>query len=85
MTGPDRCQAAHPDDPTTCEGDRQAVRVEDQAGAHVLGCVYHAARLYASLVRPRVYPEQGHGGAALDVYTRALTTPPFAWMREAGG
>ena len=77
-----RCPAAHPEDPSPCEGPHDAVRVLDQQGAEALGCVHHAARLYASLERPRVYPTPGNDGAALDVYRRAQTIEPFEWMKR---
>lgn len=84
MTAPDRCPAAHPDDPTDCEGQQDAVRVVDQAEANVLGCVHHATRLLASLDGARVYPKPGHDGAALEVYYAAQDLPPFVWQQEAG-
>jgi hypothetical protein len=75
----DRCPATHAEDPTPCEGG-QVVRVVDQQGTSVSGCVHHGARLYASLIRPHVYPLPGHDGAALEVYKRAQDLPPFPWM-----
>ena len=41
MTG--RCAAAHPDDPTPCDGPA-AVTVRDAQGAWTDGCEHHAAR-----------------------------------------
>lgn len=81
MPGASRCPAAHVEDPTGCEGPQDAVRILDMAGTETLACVHHGARLYASLVRPRVYPA-AVTSAALAVYTRAHTTPPFAWVNR---
>ncbi len=78
-----RCPAAHPEDPTPCEGPADAVKVIDQHHSEVRGCVHHAARLYASLVGPRVYPVAVES-AALEVYYRAQRTEPFAWHTEGG-
>lgn len=85
MTAVERCPAAHAEDPTPCGGP-QVVRVVNQAGASMSGCVHHAARLYASLIRPHVYPLPGHDGAALEVYYRAQDLPPFPWVdrRQSG-
>lgn len=77
----DRCPAAHDEDPTPCEGP-VVVRVVDQLGTETTGCVHHAARLYASLDRPRVYPLPGHDGKAIEVYNRGHETLPFAWQAE---
>ena len=80
-----RCAAAHPDDPTACEGAGNVVRIVDKHGTSVLGCVHHAARLYASLIRPHVYPTEGNGWAAIDVFQHAQTLPPFCWVPGRGG
>ncbi|GGO55332.1 hypothetical protein GCM10012287_46390 [Streptomyces daqingensis] len=56
------------------------MRVIDQHGSEATGCVHHAAVLYASLVRPRVYPSPGHTGAAIEVYRRAQMLQPFAFQ-----
>lgn len=80
-----RCAAAHPEDPTPCgAGPRDAVRVLDEQGAEVVGCVHHAARLYASMERPRVYPMPGHDQAAIEVYQLAQTLRPFCWLPGGG-
>lgn len=81
----DRCPAAHPEDPTGCEGPPDAVRVMGQRGGQVLGCVHHGARLYASLVSPRVYPMPGYEGGALEVARRAQHLSPFPWRARRGG
>ncbi|MBR7672617.1 hypothetical protein KDA82_06180 [Streptomyces daliensis] len=78
-----RCAAAHSEDPSPCEGAHAVVRVVDQHGDEATGCVHHAARMYASLVRPRVYPSPGHGGKAIEVYKRAAALAPFAWVNAA--
>lgn len=77
----DQCPAAHPEDLTPCDG-KQVVRVVDQTGEGLSGCVHHGARLYASLERPRVYPLAGHDGAAIEVYQLGQALPPWAWMRD---
>lgn len=92
MTGA-RCAAAHPDDPTACEGPLDAVEVRDRHMSRAgeaqtlgsLGCVHHAARMLASLDGGRVYPgpDDTNGSAALDTYRRAQTLPPFAWTHPA--
>lgn len=81
MIPPVRCEAAHPDDRTRCEGP-PAVTILDLLGTEVTGCVHHAARMYASLESPRVYPLPGHDGAAFTVYQRAQTIRPFCWLEE---
>ncbi len=81
-----RCQAANAEDPTPCEGDREAVRVVDKLGGEALGCVHHAARLYATLEDPRVYPNgDANNGKALEVYHRAADLKPWPWDYEKNG
>ncbi|HET9168283.1 MAG TPA: hypothetical protein VFN97_02570 [Actinospica sp.] len=84
---PRRCGAAHLDDPSPCEGDREVVRIvigEDE----VLGCVHHGTRLYASVEHARVYPVGGPDGpnadAVLAVRRGAVGMEPFFWMVPAG-
>jgi hypothetical protein len=73
-----RCQAAHPDDKSPCEGVTDAVRVKDSAGREALGCVRHGAVLLASLAGGAVYPGPGGvGGEAIEVYQRAKALKPF--------
>lgn len=94
MAGTERCQAAHRDDPTPCEGPHDAVEIRDRFMSRArdamtvgtLGCVHHGARLLASIDGGRVYPgpsndtgrTPGNSGA-IDAYRRAQTTLPFAW------
>lgn len=78
-----RCAAAHPDDPTPCDGP-PVVTVLDAANAGADGCEHHAARLLASLEGGRVYglpaaPE----GAAIRVFKAADGIRPFPWMTNA--
>ena len=97
MTAP-RCDAAHRDDPTPCEGPRDAVEIRDRfmsrardvMSTGVLGCVHHGARLLASLDGGRVHPgpssQTGRApgeGAAIDAYRRARALPPFCWTHPA--
>ncbi|MEV5438720.1 hypothetical protein AB0K80_22320 [Streptomyces sp. NPDC052682] len=75
-----RCPAAHPDDPTACDGP-VAVTVLDAGGAGADGCEHHAARLLASLHRGRVYAlPHAADGAALRVFKAADGTRPFCWL-----
>lgn len=84
LEGPDvtdtRCPAAHPDDPTPCDGPA-VVTVLDASNAGADGCEHHAARLLASLERGRVYGlPDAPPGAAIRVHKAAGDTRPFAWM-----
>ncbi|MGW3427963.1 hypothetical protein ACWDHW_08400 [Streptomyces melanosporofaciens] len=54
----------------------------DQHGTGRSACIHHGARLYASLIRPRVYPLAGHDGAAIEVYSLARALRPFPWVHE---
>lgn len=80
-----RCAAAHVEDMARCEGPADAVRIVDQAGAEVTGCVRHGAVLLASLEGGRVYPGPGaRQGDAIEVFRAARHLPPFAFERESG-
>jgi hypothetical protein len=72
-----RCAAAHAEDVSACEGPLDAVRVVDELGGEVLGCVRHGAVLLASLECGRVYPGPGHDGYAIEVFKRAQQLKPF--------
>ncbi|MER6351202.1 hypothetical protein ABT186_04955 [Streptomyces sp. NPDC001634] len=75
-----RCPAAHPDDPTPCDGPL-AVTVLDRENAGADGCEHHAARLLASLDRGRVYPlPHAAEGAAIRVFKAADGLRPFCWL-----
>ncbi len=81
----DRCPAAHPDDPTSCDGP-PVVTILDAANAGANGCEHHGARLLASLTGGRVYalgtsPE----GCAIRVFKAAATIRPFAWTERGEG
>ncbi|QIY95847.1 hypothetical protein HEP87_19690 [Streptomyces sp. S1D4-11] len=74
-----RCPAAHPEDPTPCDGPA-VVTILDAANAGANGCEHHGARLLASLTGGRVYalgtaPE----ASAIRVFKAAATIRPFAW------
>ncbi|MFE2684007.1 hypothetical protein [Streptomyces mirabilis] len=74
-----RCPAAHPDDPTPCDGP-PVVTVLDAANAGADGCEHHGARLLASLDGGRVYAlPDAPAGAAIRVFKAAATIRPFAW------
>ncbi|MCZ1007384.1 hypothetical protein O1L68_12165 [Streptomyces lydicus] len=65
-------------DPTPCEGSRDAATIVDRQGREVAGCVHHCARLLAGLEGARVHPFVPTS-QALDIYSRARELPPFAW------
>ncbi|KAB1149486.1 hypothetical protein F7R91_05525 [Streptomyces luteolifulvus] len=76
----DRCPAAHPDDPSPCNGPA-VVTVLDATNAGADGCEHHGARLLASLEGGRVYGlPDAPDGAAVRVFQTADTTRPFAWV-----
>jgi hypothetical protein len=71
-----RCPAAHPDDPTPCDG-RPAVTVLDSANAGADGCELHGARLLAALDGGRAFAlPDASAGAALRVHRAAGTSRP---------
>ena len=75
-----RCRAAHPDDPTPCDGP-PAVPVLDAQNAGADGCEHHGARLLASLERGRVYAlPDAPAGAAIRVFKAADGIRPFCWL-----
>jgi predicted nucleotidyltransferase len=77
---PDRCSAAHPEDPTPCVGP-PVVTVLDAANAGADGCEHHGARLLASLDRGRVYAlPDAPEGAAIRVHKAADGIRPFPWV-----
>ncbi|MFC8013200.1 hypothetical protein [Streptomyces cinereoruber] len=78
----ERCPAAHPEDPTPCDGP-PVVTVLDSSNGGADGCEHHGARLLASLDGGRVYglPEAPEG-AAIRVFKAADQTRPFAWAPE---
>ncbi|MFF3660031.1 hypothetical protein [Streptomyces olivochromogenes] len=77
-----RCPAAHPDDPTPCNGPA-VVTVLDSANAGANGCEHHGARLLASLDGGRVYALPGApAGAAIRTFKAAATVRPFAWIER---
>lgn len=51
-----RCEAAHPDDRSLCDGPIHAVEVSDQFARHVRGCLWHGTLLYASLSNAVMFP-----------------------------
>jgi predicted nucleotidyltransferase len=77
---PDRCPAAHPEDPTPCGGP-VAVTVLDADNAGADGCEHHGARLLASLDRGRVYAlPDAPDGAAIRVFKATDGIRPFPWV-----
>jgi hypothetical protein len=80
----ERCECAHPDDPTPCQGPLDAVTVLVGDSNTVPGCEWHAARMLASLEAGRVHPGTVLLAAAR-VYLAAAELPPFAWTVQQGG
>lgn len=79
MTGV-RCPAAHPEDPTPCDGP-PVVTVLDRENAGANGCEHHGARLLASLEGGRVYAlPDAPAGAAIRVFKAADGIRPFPWV-----
>ncbi|MFE4829796.1 hypothetical protein [Streptomyces sp. NPDC056672] len=76
-----RCGAAHPADPTSCDGPFAVTVLDaDQAGAD--GCEGHAARLLASLDRGRVYAlPSAPAGAVIRVFRAAASAEPLGIAR----
>jgi hypothetical protein len=78
-----RCPAAHPEDPTSCDGP-PVVTILDAKNAGANGCEHHAARLLASLDGGRVYPlPDAPDGAAIRVFKAADGIHPFPWLEDA--
>ncbi|MFJ6943145.1 hypothetical protein ACISU4_00495 [Streptomyces wuyuanensis] len=83
MSAVPRCPAAHPEDPTPCDG-LPVVTVLDASNAGADGCEHHAARLLASLASGRVYAlPDAPAGAALRVFKTADSLAPFPWREGA--
>jgi len=77
-----RCPAAHPEDPTPCQGP-VAVTVLDALNAGANGCEHHGARLLASIEGGRVYPlPDAPEGAAIRTFKAAGGLRPFPWRSE---
>lgn len=75
-----RCAAAHPDDPTPCDGP-PVVTVLDAGNAGAAGCEHHGARLLASLKGGRVYAlPHAPMGTAGAVFKAAGSLRPFVWL-----
>jgi hypothetical protein len=80
-----RCPAAHPQDPTPCDGDI-LVTVLDAQNAGAKGCEWHAARLLASLDGGRVYGlPDAPAGTAVRVFQAASALRPFPWIERGEG
>jgi hypothetical protein len=76
----DRCPAAHPEDPTPCDGPA-AVTILDKTNAGADGCEHHGARLLASIEGGRVYAlPDAPEGAAIRVFKAADSIRPFPWV-----
>ncbi|MYV42919.1 hypothetical protein GT030_29650 [Streptomyces sp. SID1328] len=78
-----RCPAAHPEDPTPCDGP-PVVTVLDAHNAGANGCEHHGARLLASLEGGRVYPlPDAPEGSAIRTFKAAADLRPFPWRGDA--
>lgn len=77
-----RCAAAHPDDPTPCNGPHDAVRVLDPDGGSADGCEHHGARMLASIEGGRIVPGSVDG-AATRAFAAADSIRPFCWYESA--
>ncbi|MFE9381561.1 hypothetical protein [Streptomyces sp. NPDC006855] len=83
MSNPTRCAAAHPEDPTPCDGP-PVVTVLDAQNGGADGCEHHGTRLLASLEGGRVYAlPDAPDGAAIRVFKAADATRPFPWLENA--
>ena len=51
-----RCEAAHVDDRSPCDGPAHSVEVSDQFARHVKGCLWHGTLLYSSLANAVMFP-----------------------------
>ncbi|MFG3234975.1 hypothetical protein ACGFZG_24865 [Streptomyces antibioticus] len=80
----ERCPAAHPDDPTGCNGPA-TVTVLDRHNTGARGCEHHGARMLASLDGGRVHAlPDAPAGAAIRTFKAAAALRPFPWIeREA--
>lgn len=78
-----RCPAAHPEDPTPCDGPL-VVTILDRDNAGADGCQHHGARLLASIegARPVSLPD-APAGAAVRVHKAADGIRPFPWLTAA--
>ncbi|WP_405545219.1 hypothetical protein OG478_32920 [Streptomyces phaeochromogenes] len=77
---PQRCAAAHPQDPTPCVGP-PVVSVLDAFNDGADGCEHHGARLLASLDGGRVYAlPDAPPSTAIRVFKAADSTRPFCWF-----
>lgn len=78
-----RCPAAHPEDPTGCNGPT-VVTVLDAGNTGAKGCEHHGARLLASVAGARVYAlPDAPAGTAIRVFKAADTIRPFPWLADA--
>ncbi|MEU0427899.1 hypothetical protein ABZ235_30695 [Streptomyces canus] len=83
-TGP-RCPAAHPEDPTPCDGP-PVVTVLDRSNAGANGCSHHGARMLASLNGGRVYAlPDAPPGSAIAVFKAAADLQPYPWLGRGEG
>lgn len=77
-----RCQAAHPEDPTPCDGPT-VVTVLDAYQASADGCEHHATRLLATLDGGRVYGlPHAEPGTAVRAFKTARALRPFCWIER---
>ncbi|WP_435060329.1 hypothetical protein [Streptomyces sp. bgisy060] len=72
-----RCPAAHPADPTPCDGPANVLLILDQTNAGTYGCTAHGSRLLASLTGARPVSGPEHPGAAIVAHKAAQGLPSF--------
>lgn len=77
-----RCLAAHPEDPTPCDGP-VVVTILDRHNAGADGCEHHGARMLASLEGAYAISLPDHYGAAVRVTKAADAIRPFPWLTDA--
>ncbi|MBD3550848.1 hypothetical protein [Streptomyces sp. SP18CM02] len=73
-----RCTAAHIEDPTPCQGPRDAVTILDGTGNVATGCEHHGARMLASLGGAHIEPGSVVG-AATRAFAASQAIRPFCW------
>ncbi|MBB4711186.1 hypothetical protein BJ965_001068 [Streptomyces luteogriseus] len=79
----ERCPAAHPEDPTPCDGP-PVVTFLDSTNAGAKGCEHHGARFLASITGGRVYAlPDAPDGAAIRVFKASAYIHPFPWLESA--
>ncbi|MFF4763339.1 hypothetical protein [Streptomyces sp. NPDC001276] len=74
-----RCAAAHPEDPTPCNGPHDAVRVLGANGSYADGCEHHGARMLASVEGARAVDGSVPAASARVAMASGIIRP-FPWV-----